>query len=395
MSAPARGPAVQGDWSMFHGDIRRSGAAVNASASKLALAWSYCTGAPISSSPVVHAGIVYIGSLDETLTALDIRSGKMLWQVQADDQFYSTPAIVNGVVYAASLSELYAIDARTGFVHWSEHVETENGKFWSSPAVTHGLVIIGLASNLNEKPKIAGRVLAFDAKTGKVRWRTYTSSRGAPGAGVWSSPAVDEQKGIVYVATGDPDDGVQALALRNGHLLWHWRSIMRDVADTDIGAGPMLYTDRQGKERVVVGGKNGSMYSLDASSGRVLWQTQVGGQVFSSPAFANGTIYALGTTGGRSATVWALDGQSGSRRWHYALATMVYASPVVSGQALYIPIGNGFGPGTGGIEVLNTASGHQIQYMDLRSTTNSSPAVLAAWLFVGAHNGNIYAFTRH
>jgi hypothetical protein len=74
---------------------------------------------------------------------------------------------------------------------------------------------------------------------------------------------------------------------------------------------------------------------------------------------------------------------------------MVYASPVVSGQALYIPIGNGFGPGTGGIEVLNTASGHQLQYMDLRSTTNSSPAVLAAWLFVGAHNGNIYAFTRH
>ncbi|HEV2654050.1 MAG TPA: PQQ-binding-like beta-propeller repeat protein, partial [Ktedonobacteraceae bacterium] len=229
--APARVSTPQGDWSMFHGDIRRSGAAVKASASKLALAWSYCTGAPISSSPIVHAGIVYIGSLDETLTALDIRSGEMLWQVQADDQFYSTPAIVNGVVYAASLSELYAIDARTGFVHWSEHVETENGKFWSSPAVTHGLVIIGLASNLSEKPKIAGRVLAFDAKTGKVRWRTYTSSRGAPGAGVWSSPAVDEQRGIVYVATGDPDDGVQALALRNGHLLWHWRSVTRDVAD--------------------------------------------------------------------------------------------------------------------------------------------------------------------
>jgi outer membrane protein assembly factor BamB len=394
--APTLQPTTQGDWPLFHGNIQRTGSAPTTHGSKLTMAWSYCTGNTISSSPVVHNGIVYIGSLDKTLTALTIRSGKRLWQVQADNGFYSTPAIQNGIIYAASLDSLYAINAQTGLVLWHQPVEVTGGKFWSSPVVTDGMVILGLASNLSEHPKIAGRVLAFDAQTGKVRWRTYTSPalKAAPGSGVWSSPAIDVKQGIVYVATGDPDDGVQALSLRDGHLLWHWRSVTQDISDTDIGAGPTLYTDQQGKTRVAVGGKNGIIYSLDGQNGHVLWHTQVGQQVFSSPAFANGTLYVVGTIRSRSAVTWALDAQTGSARWHHTIASMTYASPVISGSALYLPIGNGFGPGTGGIQVINSSNGQLLQYVNLHSATNSSPALLPTWLFVGAHDGDLYAFTR-
>jgi polyvinyl alcohol dehydrogenase (cytochrome) len=270
--SPSQVPAVQGDWPIFRGDITRSGSATSSGGSKLTLAWSYCTGAPVSASPVVHNGIVYIGSLANTLTALDIRTGKKVWQIQASDAFFSTPVIDNGIVYAASLNELYAIDAKSGRVYWHDPVETAGGKFWSSPVALQGLLIIGLASNLSEQPKVAGRILALDAKTGKVRWRTYTLANGASGGGVWSSPAIDEARGVVYVATGDPDDGVQALSLHDGHILWHWRSVTKDVSDTDIGAGPLLYKDRTSKLRVVVGGKDGTIYSLDAVSGQVVWR---------------------------------------------------------------------------------------------------------------------------
>jgi outer membrane protein assembly factor BamB len=392
--APTLWPDTQGDWPLFHGNLQRTGSVPPTHGGTLTLAWSYCTGNTISSSPIVQNGSVYIGSLDKTLTALTIHSGKMLWQVQADNGFYSTPAIQNGVIYAASLDSLYAIDAQTGFVRWHHHVEVTGGKYWSSPVVFDGMVILGMASNLSEHPKIAGRVLAFDAQTGNVRWRTSTSLNASPGAGVWSSPAIDEKRGIVYVATGDPDDGVQALALRDGHLLWHWRSVTQDVSDTDIGAGPTLYLDRQSKMRVVVGGKNGNIYSLDGQNGHVVWQTRVGQHVFSSPAFANGTLSVVGAIGASGATSWALDAQTGAVRWQHALSTMTYASPAIGGSALYLPIGNGFSPGDGGIDVINNTNGQLLQYVNLHSTTNSSPALLPSWLFVGAHDGNLYALTH-
>jgi outer membrane protein assembly factor BamB len=379
---------------MFRGDVTRSGSTVSNGGSKLTLAWTYCTGAPVSASPVVHNGMVYIGSLAHTLTALDIRTGKKVWQIQASDAFYSTPVIENGIVYAAALNELFAIDAKSGRVYWHAQVETAGGKFWSSPVILQGMVIIGLASNLSERPKVAGRILALDARTGTVRWRTYILANSAPGGGVWSSPAIDETRGVVYVATGDPDDGVQALSLHDGHVLWHWRSVTKDVSDTDIGAGPLLYRDRAGKLHVVVGGKDGTIYNLDAVSGQVIWRIHIAEQIFSSPAFSDGILYVVGTFQNRHALSIALDAQTGTIRWKYAIATMIYASPVVDGQILYQPTGNGFGFGDAGVEVINATNGQRIQYMDLHSPSNSSPAILPSWLFVGASNGNLCAFTR-
>ncbi len=392
--ATSRLPVVRGDWPLAHGDVERTGAAVATGGSKLSLAWSYCTGGAIFSSPIVHNGIVYVASTAQTLTALSTLSGKQLWQLHTDSAFYSTPVIQNGVLYAFTLSGiLYALDAQTGKVHWQASVDTPGAHLWSSPVVTQGLVIVGVASNLNEQPKIAGQVQAFAVQTGKMRWRTWILPQRAPGAGVWSSPAVDVAQGIVYAATGDPDDGVVALAVQDGHVIWHWRSLLHDTGDHDIGSGPTLYRDQQKRLRLTVGGKNGNIYSLDAQTGRVLWQTHVANQIYGSPAFANGTLYVVGVNN-QTAVSWALSAQTGKPLWQHAIPVIVYASPVVSGQTVYMAIGNGFVPGDGGVEVVNAANGQLLQYKDLKSGTSSSPAVLASWLFIGSRNGNLYAFTR-
>ena len=83
----------------------------------------------------------------------------------------------------------------------------------------NGLVIV-VRLRFERASKVAGEVLALDAAKGARRWRVFTEPGGAQGGGVWSSPAVDTARGVVYVGTGDPDDGVQALDLSNGHLLW-------------------------------------------------------------------------------------------------------------------------------------------------------------------------------
>ncbi|HEY0753805.1 MAG TPA: PQQ-binding-like beta-propeller repeat protein [Ktedonobacteraceae bacterium] len=394
-SALANTPSAQGSWPLFHGDLSRDGAGVGGNGTGLlTLAWTYCTGGPIFSSPIAQNGIVYTASTDKTLSALDIRTGNMVWRFRGESPFYSTPALQDGVLYAAGIDGfLYALDAATGRMRWQSKLGTPGARLWSSPAVAAGLVLIGLASPLNEQPKIAGQLEAFDTQTGKLRWQVWTLANDAPGGGIWSSPALDLLHSVVYVATGDPDDGVQALRLQDGHLLWHWRSVVQDVADTDIGAGPILYHDQQGKLRVVAGGKDGFLYSLDAQTGQVIWREQVGNQVFSSPAFAQGTLYAVGSVG-RSAVSRALSAQTGVTNWQHPIAAIVYASPALAGQTLYLALGDAFGAGVGGIEVVNARNGQLLQFANVHSPTSSSPAVLAGWLFVGAQNGNLYAFTR-
>ncbi len=387
--------AAQGNWPTFRGNSNRDGAApADSSGSLLHLAWTFCTGASVFSSPIVQNGMVYIASTDTTLTALDIQSAKMLWQIQADDAFFGTPALVNGTLYVASLSGvIYAINAQDGFVRWHTQLDTPGAKIWSSPAVANGLLIIGAASTLSENPKKSGQVLAYDTTTGKLRWRVYVEQGGKAGGGVWSSPAIDTASNTVFVGTGDPDDGVEALNLKTGHLLWHWRSVVQDVGDTDVGAGPLLYHTPKGLFRVVVGGKNGNIYTFDAQTGHLLWHMRVGEHVFSSPAFANGMIYAVGVVG-QKATAWGLDAQTGVAHWHHDLPVIVYASPAIVGQTLYLPLGDGFELGDGGILVLNAINGQQLQYTNLHNTLSSSPAVLPSWLLVGAHDGNLYAFVR-
>ena len=387
-------PVVRGDWPLFRGDLRRDGAATSGGRSMLTLAWSYCMGAAILSSPAVSAGVVYVASTNGILAALDARSGHVFWQFRAGGALYSSPSVQNGVVYIGALDGfVYAVDAASGRLHWRSQVDSVGAKIWSSPAVSNGLVIIGVASTLSEKPKLPGEVLAFDAATGAVRWRTWSEPGGAPGGGIWSSPAIDVARGMVYVGIGDPDDGAEALDLHDGHVLWHWRSVVRDVADTDVGSGPLLYSDSRGQPRIAVGGKDGSLYSLDAQNGQVLWHTHVGDHVFSSPAFADGTLYVIAVLGRRSVS-WAVDAETGTHHWQHAIPVIVYGSPAIVGQTLYIGLGDAFGPGDGGMEVLDAPTGDQVQYADLHSAVTSSPAVLPSWLYVGAHDGNVYAFVR-
>jgi serine/threonine-protein kinase len=379
---------------MFHGDLNRDGSAATGGGNMLTLAWSYCTGAGVLSSPIVSAGVVYVASTNGILAALVARSGQLLWQFRAGGPLYSSPAIQNGVVYIGALDGfVYAVDTVSGHLRWRSSADDPGAKIWSSPVVAGGLVIVGAASTLSEKPKIPGEVLAFDAATGVLRWRTWSEPGGAPGGGIWSSPAVDATKGVVYVGMGDPDDGAEALDLHDGHVIWRWRSVPRDVADTDVGSGPLLYHDQRGQLRLAVGGKDGFLYSLGAQSGRVLWHTRVGDHVFSSPAFVRGTIYIVAVLIRRSVS-WAIDAETGTPRWQHAIPTIVYASPATAGQALYIGEGDAFGPGDGGVEVLEATTGNRLQYADLHSAATSSPAVIESWLYVGAQDGNLFAFVR-
>ena len=160
--------------------------------------WKFKTGDGIWSPPAISGGVVYFGSYDNYLYALDAGSGQEKWKFKTGARVYSSPAISGGVVYFGSLdSHLYALDAGSGQEKWK--FDAGSG-FYSSPAISGGVVYFG--SN-------DGHLYALDASSGQEKWKFKT------GDGIWSSPAISG--GVVYFGSTD------------GHLY-----AFKDTTDTSV-----------------------------------------------------------------------------------------------------------------------------------------------------------------
>jgi len=154
----------------------------------------------IESSPAVVNGVVYFGSDDNRVYALDISTGSLLWRYTTGYIVGSSPAVVNGVVYVGSGDgNFYALNASTGALVWKH--SGDGYSIESSPAVVNGVVYFG-ADDSN--------VYALNATTGALLWSFTT------GDYVQSSPAV--AGGVVYV--GSNDGNVYALNATTGTKLW-------------------------------------------------------------------------------------------------------------------------------------------------------------------------------
>ena len=231
--------------------------------------WVTTTGGIIRSSPAVSNGVVYVGSDDAGLYALNATTGQVIWKTITGAAVRSSPAVASGVVYVGSDDKaVYALDTATGAVLW----RTATGAaVRSSPAVANGVVYVGSDD--------AG-LYALNATTGQVIWKTIT------GAPVQSSPAVPN--GVVYV--GSDDAKVYALDAPTGAVLW--TAPMPSV----VRSSPALANGL-----VYVGSDGGSLAVLDALGSAncagvpkacsPLRTLPTGGLVRSSPAAANGVVY--------------------------------------------------------------------------------------------------------
>ena len=103
--------------------------------------WSFGTGSYVTSSPAVVNGVVYIGSEDNNVYALDAGSGSKIWSYSASSAVDSSPAVANGVVYVGSEdSNLYALNASSGGTVWTYGT---GYTIESSPAIANGVVYVG------------------------------------------------------------------------------------------------------------------------------------------------------------------------------------------------------------------------------------------------------------
>ena len=352
------------DWTGFHRDNMQRWNSYEAAlginnVGRLNLKWKY-PGFYLRfdlSSPAIVNGVVYFGSDDNKVYALNANTGAKLWSFTTGNTVRSSPAVANGIVYIGSDdNNLYALDANTGAKLWS--YSTGNLVF-SSPTVAGGIVYIISAD---------GYLYALDANTGVKLW---SDPRGGGG----SSPAVVD--GVVYVAS---EFDVYALNAKSGAQLWS-----DSVLSTSGSSSPAVVNGV-----VYVGSGDGNLYALNASTGAKLWAFTTGGLDFNSPAVANGVVY-IGSIDGN---LYALNAGTGKKMWSYSTKNIVETSPAVANGVVY------FASFDGNLYALNASTGEKLWSYAITAFENfpeqSSPSIVDGTVYIRggdlSGNGNVYAF---
>jgi len=305
---------------MFRGNPARTGVNPGPGVERSPkLLWRFQTGDAVSSSPAVVDGVVYVGSQDGYVYALEAAAGEERWHFQTGDAVTFSPAVVDGVVYIGSDGHVYALDAATGEQIW--RFETGDS-VTSSPAVVDGVVYVGGQDSY---------VYALDAATGEERWRFET------GGGVDSSPAVVE--GLVYV--GSADSYVYALDAATGEERWRFETNGAGLSSPAVVEG-LVYIGSDGGYDFLdpCGGGTPYLYALDSVTGEERWRFETGcRQVLPSPAVVDGVVYMGGGSdpcNPESPYVYALDAATGEERWRFEMVSDVSCSPAVVDAVVYI-----------------------------------------------------------
>ncbi len=274
-------------------------------------AWEYHSKdgtANIQCNPIIVDGVMFAPTAGWNIVAIDAANGKELWRfnVPREGKRLEDQPARRGLLHWPGDAQhparvifgagnwLYALDPKTGKALDSFG---EKGRTWipaqtSTVGAVHRHVLVAAG--------YAGDVFGFDIRSGALLWTFKTKpdageyghetwSAIEQGANCWGGMALDESRGIAYVATGSPkpnylghghhghnlfSDCVIALDALTGKRLWHFQEIRHDVWDWDIPAPPNLVTvERDGVrvDAVAQVTKLGNTLLLDRVTGAPLY----------------------------------------------------------------------------------------------------------------------------
>src|SRR5277367_1199131 len=280
---------------------------------QLRAAWVFHPGNSdrLEATPIVVNGIMYITSANDAF-ALDARTGRMVWHHQRpvssgllDDAAYHHSRGVgvwqNFAYMETDDAHLLALDSRSGNLVWDVTYADKAKQYGatSAPLVVKDEVIVGTSGG---DSGVRGFLAAFDATTGKMKWRFWTipgpgefGSASWPGDSylhgggtTWMPGTYDPKLNTLYWTTGNaapdfvgdsrPGDDlytacVLALSPDTGELKWYFQFTPHDLYDYDANETPVLVdVEDSGATRhlLVQANRNGFLYVLDRTNGTFL-----------------------------------------------------------------------------------------------------------------------------
>ena len=266
----------------------------------------------VETTPLVAEDIMYLTEPPSSVTALDARTGRLLWHwspEMSDEVLHigfpkvnRGVAILGNTVYVTTLdARIFALDAGTGAVRWETKV-ADNAVGFSltlAPLIVNGKVIVGISG---AEAGVRGFIDAYDAKTGAHVWRNYVvpapgeagsetwgnESWKTGGGSTWLTGSYDPDLNLLYWTTGNPapdwngdvrpGDNLYTCALLaldpdTGERRWHFQFTPHDTHDWDAVQIPVLLDGEfEGAPRklVALANRNAFYYLLDRETGEFL-----------------------------------------------------------------------------------------------------------------------------
>jgi alcohol dehydrogenase (cytochrome c) len=265
-------------------------------------------------NPVVYRGVMYLTTAGATI-AIDATNCRVKWRFDRKPKSIEVHPPNRGValsqgrvVRATSDGYLFALDLETGKLLWERKVvdaAKNEGAFTMAPMIYENLILLGLGIS---EQGVKGWMGAFKLDNGDPVWRFNTvPDDGEPGAetwakaearlhgggAVWAPVSLDAEAGLLYVPVANPapdffnDDRAGSnlytncmvvLNARTGKLQWHYQTMPNDTHDWDLTqVSPLFSTNVAGKTRKVVSvvGKDGLLHLLDRETKEHLYEVAV------------------------------------------------------------------------------------------------------------------------
>lgn len=327
---------------------------------RLKLKWGFNYPGSKNGQATILGERLYVTSMSGAVYLLNAKTGCIYWRHAAEAATRSSVTVVvlpkgagarHALFYSDWTKSAVALDADSGKPLWKTRVDDSDGLQMTGPPTVHGgRVFVPISSGIEafaqddrwECCKFRGSVVALNAATGKILWKTYTTDRepkvfktnklgkpmwGPSGGAIWSAPTVDAKRGLLYVGTSnsytdvpyDGSDAVIAMDMATGQVRWKqqllandnyingcWRGPAGDRPlsancpsplgpDFSIGNSPILVDRKGGGQLLVVGQKSSHVHALDPTqAGKVIWQQRL------SPGSALGGVeFGMAVVGDR------------------------------------------------------------------------------------------------
>jgi len=346
--------------------------------------WTFKTGGAIWSSPVTSGRLIYVGSTDGNVYALDAKSGALVWRFGTKGPVMGRPTVDGRYIYTLSDDGLlYKLGKEDGQSVWQ--FDTHGGSvarnlpstqsdtydyLASAATVSGGVVYIGSADK---------RLYAIDASTGHEKWHFETQGI------VRTTPAV--ARGLVFF--GSYDHNVYAVKAETGELVWKLDTL-REVVSAPVVADDTVY----------VGSRNSNLYALAADTGVAKWKYFYWSSWVESSALIRDDSLYIGSSDYQQ--LFAINRINGKEIWRFNTDGSAWGTPAVTDKKVYIGavgVVGYFIDHHGGFYAVDRATGRAVwRYLmsampgEFTYGFASSPTVDQGRVFVGGLDGKLYAF---
>jgi outer membrane protein assembly factor BamB len=281
------------------------------------VAWKFKASASFVSSPVIDNDIVYAGSTDSNMYAVNINTGKIIWKFKTKGQVRSTVCINGNDLFFLSGDGLYSINKANGKLQKSYKTKESQYDVYdyhqSSPVIYNGKLYIGSSDSC---------IYAFNPANLELLWKYKTNGM--------VHTAFAFGKGKLFA--GSFDGNLYAINIDNGQLVWKFKSLGHDY----FAKGEFQFPPTYANDRVYIGGRDYNLYAIDAEKGTVHWTRAYPGGWVTDISLSPRTDSVLLVTTSDPLVLVCMDGIYGVDIWETKLKSEVFGKCVYSQSKIYV-----------------------------------------------------------